>query len=435
MSSDSIRDTRIGSIPEEWDLKPLNKIASIFSSNVDKKSYQDEIPIRLCNYLDIYNNEYIDSSINFMKATATAREIEKFHLQRYDVLITKDSETAEDIAVSAVIIENLKNVICGYHLALIRPKVEQINGIFLSKLFSSYPIRSQYSRLSNGLTRFGLTIGSIENSVLPVPPLPEQRKIAEILYTVDEAIEKTDRIIEETRQLKKGLMQKLFTEGIGHTRFKDTKIGRIPEAWKVINIGSCILDFRGGASLTPSDFISYGVKVLPKMGVVPGGVLNIPKNKQQYCSMEYSLKNNKSMVDKAFIIVVLRDLVPSGPNIGLIVNIKSDENYILAQGVYGLRLKEQIIKHKYLVQLSNSIWYRKYMQRILVGSTQVHITNTEFRKVLIPLPPINEQIVISEIITCIEEKIKQEEATKTQLEELKRGLMQVLLTGKVRVKA
>ncbi len=95
-------------------------VAKIQSSNVDKKSFDDEIPVFLCNYVDVYKNEFINDSIPFMKATATEKEIEKFILNEDDVLITKDSETPDDIANPAFVKKEFKNVICGYHLAQIR---------------------------------------------------------------------------------------------------------------------------------------------------------------------------------------------------------------------------------------------------------------------------------------------------------------------------
>ena len=227
------RESLEKAIPDNWEIGILSDVSEIKFSNVDKIASSDEAPISLCNYLDVYNNEYIDGRIEFMPATATDEEIGKFALKKGDVIITKDSETPDDIAKPAVVVQDLTNVLCGYHLALIRPDSQRVDSVFLGKMLSSKIVNHQFERLAQGLTRFGLEVSSIKNALIAIPPLPEQRKIAEILSTVDEAIEKTDAIIQETQQLKKGLMQKLFTEGIGHTRFKETKIGRIPEGWGV----------------------------------------------------------------------------------------------------------------------------------------------------------------------------------------------------------
>ena len=113
------KETKVGWIPDEWGIGSLGDIASVFLSNVDKKSNSNEVDVFLCNYTDVYYNDYIKPDIDFMKATASKREIEKYKLRSGDVIITKDSETKEDIAVSAVVKEELPNLICGYHLAII----------------------------------------------------------------------------------------------------------------------------------------------------------------------------------------------------------------------------------------------------------------------------------------------------------------------------
>jgi type I restriction enzyme S subunit len=96
---------RTGGLPEDWRLSRLRWLGNIFPSNVDKKSHEEEIAVKLCNYVDVYYNDSIDRSIDFMAATATKEEIEKFSLRTGDVIITKDSETPDDIAVPAIVKE------------------------------------------------------------------------------------------------------------------------------------------------------------------------------------------------------------------------------------------------------------------------------------------------------------------------------------------
>jgi len=424
------KNTKIGRIPEEWDVVKLgeskySKLLTGGTPSTKKKEYWDgHIPWMVSG--DIHRKYIydVDGRITEEGLNNSAAK----YLPKNSILVALNGQ-GRTKGTTAI---NLKEITCNQSIA-----AYVLNENEFYPLFVLNYITSQYKKLralAGDSDRAGLNLGLLRGVLSPKPPLPEQSKIAEILSTVDETIEKTDQIIEETKQLKKGLMQKLFSEGIGHTRFRDTKVGRIPAEWELNPLIDYLIVFRGGASLKPSDFISQGVKVLPKLGVIPGGYLKIPSSKQQYCSEEYAQNNQSNIVDNSFIVVVLRDLVPSGPSIGLVVQIKSDDKYVLAQGVYGMRLKEQVITQKYLVQLSNSGWYRKYMKRILVGSTQVHITNTEYKKVLIPTPSKIEQYQICEIISEVDARIEKEQATKDQLEQLKKGLMQVLLTGQVRVK-
>ena len=112
----------IGDIPEHWEVKRLKDVADVKFSSIDKHSYDDEASVKLCNYIDVYKNEFINSSISFMDGSASESEYEKLKLRKGDVLATKDSETPQDIAVPALVNEELNNIVCGYHLALIRPR-------------------------------------------------------------------------------------------------------------------------------------------------------------------------------------------------------------------------------------------------------------------------------------------------------------------------
>ena len=133
-------------LPVGWAVCRLDAVADVLFSNVDKHTVEGEMPVRLCNYVDVYKNEYITSAIDFMEASAEAREIEKFQVRKGDVLATKDSEEADDIAIPALVVEDLPCVICGYHLALIRPISRRITGEFLAWLHRSKQFRASMRR-------------------------------------------------------------------------------------------------------------------------------------------------------------------------------------------------------------------------------------------------------------------------------------------------
>ena len=211
-----------------------------------------------------------------------------------------------------------------------------------------------------------------------------------------------------------------------------TEFGEIPMDWEIVPMGTLLTEFRGGASLKPSDFNGSGIKVLPKGGVGRTGWLNIEDSNQQYCSPHYAMTHTRNQVDDTFTIVVLRDLVPSGPSIGLIVQIRNREIFILAQGVYGFKSNNKVVP-KYLVHVSNTHWYRRLMNSIMVGSTQVHITNTAFKLVCIPLPPIKEQKAIAEALSDADALIESLEQLITKKRQIKQGAMQELLTAQKRL--
>ena len=195
----------------EWEDLYLHDVAKIIVSPVDKKIVDGEIPVELCNYTDVYYNTRITNSIEFMKATAKKSEIDKYTLQVNDVIITKDSETPGDIAVPALVSEDLGGTVCGYHLAIVRPNSQLVEGAYLNYLFSMQKTRYYFFTLATGATRFGLSIGGINKAHFTLPPLEEQQKIAAVLTNADKEIESLEQQLSDLQQEKKALMQILLT--------------------------------------------------------------------------------------------------------------------------------------------------------------------------------------------------------------------------------
>ena len=190
----------LGDIPAHWDVRRLRYVAKMRTSNVDKHVKLNESPVRLCNYVDVYHNERISADLDFMRATATDREIERFRLERGDVIITKDSETWNDIGVPALVEYTADDLVCGYHLALLRPFESVMTGAYLLRALQAPTVASQFHIQANGVTRYGLTQNAIKSVHIPVPPLAEQRAIAEYLdaktAAIDAAIAHYERMAE-----------------------------------------------------------------------------------------------------------------------------------------------------------------------------------------------------------------------------------------------
>jgi type I restriction enzyme S subunit len=168
-------------LPSSWTVIPLKAAARYFVSNVDKISSEGELAVRLCNYTDVYNNEFITPQLELMPSTATIGEIARFQLKEDDVVITKDSESWDDIAVPALVVKASPDLVCGYHLAIIRADPEKLLGRFLFRCLQSKSIRLPLELASTGVTRFGLPKEEIGKVQLPVPPLEIQQNIAAYL--------------------------------------------------------------------------------------------------------------------------------------------------------------------------------------------------------------------------------------------------------------
>jgi type I restriction enzyme S subunit len=204
------KPSQLGLIPDEWEIVSLDKCSTITNSNVDKKSSPEEQEIKLCNYMDVYANDEIDNSIDFMVATATELEIKKFTLKEDDVLITKDSESPDDIGIPSYVAEDLKDVICGYHLTMIRPK-KNCYGKYLALLLQGNYYKKYFGKLASGSTRFALSLGTISQALIALPSITEQKQIAKILTTQDKKIQTEEITLAKLKELKKGLMNDLLS--------------------------------------------------------------------------------------------------------------------------------------------------------------------------------------------------------------------------------
>ncbi|MCU0322143.1 MAG: restriction endonuclease subunit S [Chitinophagaceae bacterium] len=227
-------------LPTGWGALPLKALASYRVSSVDKIVKEEEISVELCNYTDVYKNDFITSKLEFMKGSATNEEIHKFSLQIGDVLITKDSESWDDIAIPALV-KNIKpNLLCGYHLAIIRPRDKRLLPEYLFRCFQSKEIRIQLELASTGVTRYGLPKDEIGRLLLPIPDIKTQKSIVTYL---DNEIEFIDSLVAEKENLitlltkkRQSLITQAVTKGINSkVKFRNSGIdwlGEVPEHWE-----------------------------------------------------------------------------------------------------------------------------------------------------------------------------------------------------------
>ena len=228
-------------LPSSWEIKPLKAAALYFVSNVDKVSSEDELPVRLCNYTDVYNNEFITPAIELMQSTATSHEIAKFRLIEDDVVITKDSESWDDIAVPALVTESEDNLVCGYHLAIIRPIQNEMLGRFLFRCLQARDIRVQLELAATGITRFGLPKDEIGKLPLPIPPLRTQEHITDYLDSetaqIDSLVAEKERMLALLEEKRAALVSRAVTRGLNpNAPMKPSGLdwlGDIPTHWKV----------------------------------------------------------------------------------------------------------------------------------------------------------------------------------------------------------
>ena len=268
----------------------LGDVVTLQLSSVDKKSKASERAVRLCNYMDVYTNNFIRRDMDFMAATATDREITNCSLFMGDVIITKDSEKHNDIGVPALVREDIPDLVCGYHLAILRPNSSVIDGAYLFYTLSADDAQRQFHSYANGITRFGLRKADIGIVEIPLPPLPEQRAIAHILGALDDKIELNRRMNQTLEEMARAIFQDWFVDfGPVHAKqegrepyllpelwdlFPDrlvvSELGEIPEGWEVKALGDCI-DVARGLSYKGSGLSSNGMPMHNLNSVYEGG--------------------------------------------------------------------------------------------------------------------------------------------------------------------
>jgi type I restriction enzyme S subunit len=234
----------LGHLPAHWKVERLKRACNVIPSNIDKKSYDDEVAIALCNYTDVYYNEQITPSIAFMPATASEEQISKFTLRAGDTLITKDSETANDIAISAFVPADMPGVVCGYHLAIVRPK-DRHDGFYFKRLFDSSYVKSCFAVAANGLTRVGLSQYALDNLVVPLPPYDEQVAIAAFLHRetckIDGLVAEQEKLLTLLAEKHHATISHAVTRGLNsEATMKDSGVawlGNVPAHWSVGTLG------------------------------------------------------------------------------------------------------------------------------------------------------------------------------------------------------
>jgi type I restriction enzyme S subunit len=301
----------------------------------------------------------------------------------------------------------------------------------VDKLFLYYALFLAIEQLKNrvhGSTMKHFRIGELKTTFLPLPSLQEQQKIASILSTVDDAIQKTNEIIAKTERLKKGLMHELLTKGIGHKEFKDTEIGRIPKDWEVVKLKDACIEITDGSHWSP--------KQVEKSDYRIATVANL---KELYIDID----SCKFISEEDYLHLVKEGDVPEEGDVlfskdgtvGICFTFKQS-NYKI-----GLLSSIAIIKPNHRILFSDFLAYALKSPTVFwqiagrkTGTALTRIILDNLKRVKIPLPPLIEQQKIAEILSTVDKKLETERNEKAKLERIKQGLMDLLLTGKVRVR-
>jgi len=410
-----LKKTIIGRIPDDWKIKKIKDVCDTTSGGTPSRSkleYYESGTIPWIKTGEL-NQKYIFDTEEKITEIAIQQSSAKL-IPKNSVLIAMYGATIGKTSITKI--EAATNQAC---CAMISKGEIEPEFLYYVLSYSKDKIIS----LGAGGAQPNISQQIIRELEIPFPLQGEQRKIAAILSAVDEVIEKTEAIIEQTEKVKKGLMQQLLTKGIGHTIFKKTEIGEIPEEWELKKVEEVFYEVRDTSNnleLYPLYSLTIEEGLVPKPDRYERSFLLKNKEENQY-RLVYPQNILFNPMNLRFgAIAISKEKVPVSVSAYYNVLSTVNDNYLA----------------EYYAYLFCSGLYISLYERIATGSLiekkRVHLS--QFFKISVPVPPKDEQKKIVEIISSIENKIQNEKQRLNQLQMTKKGLMQVLLTGKVRVK-
>jgi type I restriction enzyme S subunit len=411
-------------VPDGWKVRKLSEVAYIQTGIAKgKKGIAD--PIKL-PYLRVANVQdgYLDLT-EIKQITVSRQQIERYCLQEGDVLLTEGGDF-DKLGRGYIWHGQIEPCLHQNHVFAVRTKKSILMPEFLSIQASSSYGKKYFLSCAKQTTNLA-TINSTQLKDFPVliPPLPEQQKIAAILDSVDEAIASTQAVIDQTRKVKQGLLQQLLTRGIGHTKFKHSAIGKIPECWNVKTAQDVCFSISVGVVVKPSQYyVEFGIPCFRSANVREGYIRD---DDWVYISEESNEILSKSKLRTGDVLVVRSGY----PGTSCVVSEKFDGTNCI--DIIFARPNSELILSEYLSCFINSSLGKKQVLQSQGGLAQQHFNVGALNSMKISIPPLEEQNKIVKILSKHQESILHSEEELKNLLKIKRGLMQDLLTGRVRV--
>lgn len=427
----------LGSIPNHWDVKKLKFLAYIQPSNVDKKTSTRETPVLLCNYTDVYYNETVHADMDFMKSSATEDQIEKFTLKSGDIIITKDSEDPNDIAIPTFVPESMPGVVCGYHLSIIRPQ-STIYGLYIKRVFECGYARAYFSTRSNGLTRYGLGTHALANVFYPTPPEKEAENIANFLdhetAKIDTLIEKQQQLIQLLKEKRQAVISHAVTKGLNpNVKLRNSgvlSVGLMPEHWTLKSLSLASKKLAVGLAMSVTDcYEEEGVPIIRNQNIKEG---YFDGGDMLYLNPGFAEAQASKKV-KAGDVVIVR----TGSNVGLTCCVPDEYDQCHTFTTLIVTPSDELVK-EYFTYCMNSAYGKAEVNRLKFGFGKDNLNVGELRAMPTLLPSVDEQ---KEIVSYLEQEVAKIELMVKKayvaiglMQERRTALISSAVTGKIDVR-
>lgn len=422
------KETAIGWIPADWSVAQVRELAEVDSESLSNKTAAD-FSFHYISLGDVESGKLVSGwdQITFSEAPSRARRIVK----------------AADI-LFATVRPNLKghyfarradgNVIASTGFSVVRARAGEVSPEFLYQSLLSEGVDGQIEKLTVGSNYPAVNSADVKGLLLPAPPLAEQQKIAAILTAVDDKLDVIARQIESTQTLKRGLMQTLFSQGLGtqdadgiwgpHTEFKDSELGQVPIEWEVCTLDSVATVERGKFSARPRNDPRYF-----ENGNIPfiqtGDVASATRYVE--CASQY-LNEDGLKVSKQFPADTI--FITIAANIGDVAIARIPMT--CPDSLVGIRATSATCDNTWLYYLlANN---KDYFDSQSTQNAQKNINLQVLKPFKFPMPTLKEQQQVAGVLTALDDKFDVLISRQTHYQTLKCGLMQKLLTGEWRVK-
>jgi len=402
---------------------------------VEADGFKIEIPkewevVRLENVVEIYDSKRIPLSEQeraarkghypYCGATGVIDYIDDYIFEGEYVLLAEDGGYFGSFEQSAYIMNGKFWV--NNHAHVLKAINDFANNWYLMYTLNYLNLKPYIV----GSTRTKLNQSDMRRIKIPLPPLPEQQKIAHVLMSIDRAIEAVDEAIKQAERIKKGLMQELLTKGIRHTEFRDTEIGKLPKEWEVVRLGKVVKDILTGATPLRSNkeyWLNGDIPWLTNEEVEDGKINYIWDTKEKVTEKALKETNIKLIPENSVILSLTASVGKVAINKIPITTNQQFNSFIIDSN----KIHPEFLGHYFI--------FAKKRIELLAGTTTFKfISKSKIANFLIPLPPLPEQHKIVEILSKWDEVVEIKKAKKERLERMKKKVMDLLLTGKVRIK-
>jgi type I restriction enzyme S subunit len=418
--------TVIGKIPMSWEMVRIQDICEFrrgFSYRSDQIT-EDATSTRFITINDYEKEGGFKHNNERLYLRDEVGPASDFILNQDDVLIANTDMSRGFIIGAPIHIESVEGkLIYSMDLTKLIFDAKKVNGKFLFYLLKHEKVRRKMKTFAQGTNVLHLNHELVKTLQVPLPSLSEQRVIVGVLGVVDLAVARAGEVIAKTERLKKGLMQTLLTRGIGHKEYEQTSIGTTPKTWQIVKIGDIAETSSGGTpSRNKKEYFKGNIPWV-KSGELKDNTIYDTEEK----ITEEGLQNSAAKIfPKGTLLIAMY-----GATVGktAILGIDATTN----QAICAILTKDDTFNPKFLRYYI--VFRREQMIAISAGGAQPNVSQEIIRMTKVALPPLQEQRKITEILSTLDKKLELEGAEKMRFGRVKQGLMDLLLTGKIRVKA